>query len=519
METTDVLIVGAGPTGLMLANWLARLGVRVVIADGKDGPTRESRAVIVQSRSMEVYDQLGIPAAEQGQRAETITLWQDDRRIGSVVIGAVGAGLTPHPYPLILEQSRNETLLYEQLLTLGGAVRWRTRFTALATERDGVTATLAGADGARQTVRARYICGADGSHSALRHALGIPFPGSSNARRFYVADVHATGALDEGGANFHFGTADFVLAFPIDARDHVRLIGIAPPPRETDEPLTFAAVRGRIEGPMGIRVRSVEWFASFQVHHRVAAHFRLGRAFLLGDAAHAHSPIGGQGMNTGLLDAQNLAWKLAAVVRGEADDRLLDSYERERRPIARALVRTTDRLFTAITASNVVASFVRGRLLPLLLGRLLRGRAVAPARTVTRTRGPAFARLAFGTVSQLRITYRRSPLSRGRAGAVRGGDRLPFVPLGTSSNFAALQALRPQIHVYGTPAPELRAWCARHPAIALHAFTFTRAARAAGLADGATYLIRPDGYVSLALPRFDEAALTQMLREGWAWTG
>lgn len=517
MEATDVLIIGAGPTGLMLANWLVRLGVRVVIADGKAGPTRESRAVIVQVRSLEVYDQLGIPAAEQGQRAEAITLWQGNQRIGSVALTALGTGITPHPYPLILEQSRNETLLYEHLLTLGGTVRWRTRFTGLAAERDGVTATLEGEDGTRQTVRARYICGADGTHSALRHALGIPFPGSSNASHFYVADVHATGSLDEGRANFYFGTIDFLLAFPLDAHDHVRLIGIAPPPRDEGAPPAFADVREGIEQRMGIQVHTVEWFASFRVNHRVAEHFRLGRAFLLGDAAHAHSPIGGQGMNTGLLDAQNLAWKLAAVVRGDADERLLDRYASERRPIARTLVQTTDRLFTLLTTDNAITGLVRGRLLPLLLGRLLRSRPVTPAHADQRMRGPALARLAFGSVSQLRINYRRSPLSRGRAGTVRGGDRLPFVPFGTSSNFAALEEACPQIHVYGIPAPDLRRWCARHPDFRLHVFPYTRAARAAGFADGATYLLRPDGYVSLALPRFEDQELTRMLRDGWGW--
>lgn len=518
MESTDALIIGAGPTGLMLANWLVRLGVRVLVADSKAGPTHESRAVIVQARSLEVYDQLGIPAAEHGQRVGAITLWQGDRRISSVVVGPLGAGLTPHPYPLILEQSRNEALLYDHLLTLGGAVRWRTRFTGLAAGRDGVTATLQEEDGTRHTVQARYVCGADGAHSPLRHALGIPFPGSSNANRFYVADVRATGCLDAGQANFYFGATDFLLAFPIDAREHFRFIGIVPPTSAQSSAIGFTDLRAHIEQRLGIRVCSVEWFSTFMVHHRVADVFRLGRAFLLGDAAHAHSPVGGQGMNTGLLDAQNLAWKLAAVIRGDAEERLLDSYARERRPVARALVRTTDRLFGVVTARNAATTLVRGRLVPLLLGRLLRGPSSATPRAVRRRRGPALARLAFGFVSQIRIAYPHSPLSRGRAGGVRGGDRLPFVPLGTSSNFAALREARPQIHVYGTPAPGLRAWCTRHPTIPLHVFPHTRAARAAGLAEGATYLLRPDGYISLALPRFDEGALTRMLRQGWGWT-
>ena len=178
--------------------------------------------------------------------------------------------------------------------------------------------------------------------------------------------MRATGSLEAGRANFNFGSADFLLAFPIDDREHFRLIGVVPPRQQTEAAIAFADVQPHIEQRMGIRVGAVDWFATFAVNHRVAASFRRGRAFLLGDAAHAHSPVGGQGMNTGLLDAQNLAWKLAAVIRGDADDRLLESYEGERRPIARTLVRTTDRLFGLITARNAVTALVRGRLLPFI---------------------------------------------------------------------------------------------------------------------------------------------------------
>jgi 2-polyprenyl-6-methoxyphenol hydroxylase-like FAD-dependent oxidoreductase len=517
METTDVVIVGAGPAGLMLANWLVRLGTRVFIADSKAGPTRESRALIVQVRSLEVYDQLGIPAAAHGQRVDGITLWQGHRRIANLQIGALADGLTPYPYPLVLEQSRNETLLYEHLLALGGTVHWRTRFTGLTTDSDGITATFEREEGGTQAVRARYICGADGAHSPLRHLLEIPFPGSSNAGKFYVADVHASGSLEAGRANFNFGSADFALAFPMDDRDHVRLIGVVPPLHPGAAAISFADVQPHVEGRLGVRVHSVEWFATFAVNHRVAAAFRRGRAFLLGDAAHAHSPVGGQGMNTGLLDAQNLAWKLAAVIRGDATEHLLDSYEAERQPFARTLVRTTDRAFGLITARNPAMTLLRGRLIPLILGLLFQRTPTASPAPAKRGRRGGLPNTFFGIIGQIGIAYPRSPLSGGRAGRVRGGDRLPFVPLGTSSNFAALRDAAPQIHVYGTPAPGLRDWCARHPAFHLHTFPYTRAARAAGLAEGATYLVRPDGYVSLALAEFDEVKLSRMLREGWGW--
>ena len=196
---------------------------------------------------------------------------------------------------------------------------------------------------------------------------------------------------------------------------------------------------------MRIDVERVNWFSTYHVHHRVADHFRKGRAFLLGDAAHIHSPVGGQGMNTGIGDAMNLAWKLAAVLHGRADASLLDSYEPERIAFARRLVATTDRAFTGVTSPGAIARRVRLHIVPLLLPLLFGFTAVR--------------RLMFRTVSQTAVNYRASRLSEGRAGAVHGGDRLPWVKPtddGAKDNFAPLTSLDWQVHVYGDASPEIR---------------------------------------------------------------
>lgn len=518
IPTTEVLVVGAGPTGLMLACWLTHLGVRVLVVDRKASPTRESRALGVQARSLEIYDQLGLgeAVAARGCRVEGINLWQGREWVGHLALGSIGTGLTPHPYLFALEQSQNEALLYAHLRALGGEVQWQTALEELAQDATGVTALLLLPDGSVRTVRAAYACGADGSHSAVRRALAVPFEGGTTEQLFYVADVTARGALVEGELNFKLSERTFFLAFPISGPDHFRLIGVMRAAAEQEEG-RFDQVQGDIAG-MGVQVSVVHWFSTYKVSHRVAAHFRQGRVFLLGDAAHVHSPVGGQGMNTGLMDAHNLAWKLAAVVRGAAGERLLDSYEAERRPFARALVNTTDRFFRLFTAPHPLWQRLRGRLVPALVRRVAGARQArrGPAQPA-RQRASLVPATLFGLLSQTRVRYAVSPLSRGRAGRVRGGDRLPWVLLAGGSNFDALRRATPQVHVYGAPPPDLLAWCEQHPAFVLCEFPFTAACRAAGLQENAVYLVRPDGYVSLAQARFEAAEMESMLRDGWGW--
>lgn len=512
--TVDVLIAGAGPTGLLLACELRRRGVRVLVADPKGGPTRESRAMFVQARSLEIYDALGLAreAARQGCPARGASLWSGRRRLGGVAFGPVGAGRTPYPYILAFEQSANEELLSRHLRTLGGEVAWGWALETFTQDAGGVRATLRGPGGERREVEAAYLCGADGAHSPVRHALGTPFEGERSPRTLFVADVAASGALDGAAVNLKLGAESLLLAFPMPGTHNFRLIGMAPGTEPGGEEPTFETVRPLVRSVFGVEVQEVRWFSHYRVSHRVARNFRTGRVFLLGDAAHIHSPVGGQGMNTGLGDAHNLAWKLAAVVRGEAGPGLLASYGPERRPFARSLVNTTDRVFRLISGDGPLARRVRGTVLPAVLGRLLgggdRGGGAGEAPT------PVGA-LAFGLLSQTRLSYPHSPLSVGRAGRVRGGDRLPYVP--GSGNFGALREPGAQLHVYGVPSPGVIAWTARHAGVALRVFPFGGAARRAGLAEDAAYLVRPDGYVSAAQPTFDGAALDQVLAGRWHW--
>jgi hypothetical protein len=302
---------------------------------------------------------------------------------------------------------------------------------------------------------------------------------------------------------------DFLAVFPLAGEGRARLVGTVREEIETEHAkLSWNDVSKQVIEWMRIDVRRVNWFSTYRVHHRVADRFRRGRAFLLGDAAHVHSPVGGQGMNTGIGDAVNLAWKLAAVVGGRAAPSILDSYEPERIAFARRLVATTDRGFTGITSGTALARLVRLHLVPAVFPVLVRSRAVR--------------RLLFRTVSQTSIDYRGGALSAGRAGWIRGGDRLPWVPAGpgggdSPDNFAPLSSLDWQVHVHGEPSAAARAACdARN--LALHVFPWSPNARRAGLRRNAAYLVRPDGYVALAEAGGESSSIPAYL-DAWGIAG
>jgi hypothetical protein len=280
----------------------------------------------------------------------------------------------------------------------------------------------------------------------------------------------------------------------------LRLVGIVRDlPHGEHGQLTFEDVKGKAIEHLKLGIAKVNWFSTYRVHHRVALRFRDRRAFLLGDAAHIHSPVGGQGMNTGIGDAVNLAWKIAAVLKDAAPETLLDTYEPERIPFARRLVATTDRAFTFVTKRGGFASMVRTRIVPLVVPFFSRIGAVR--------------RLLFRTVSQTRVSYRNSPLSVGVAGKVHGGDRLPWVQLGSGEdNFAPLTSLKWQVHVYGEAGSEVREACAEL-GLPLHFFAWQPEMRRAGFQNAAVYLVRPDGYVALADPRADPERLRQYFAE------
>ncbi len=482
----DVLIIGAGPTGLVLALWLTKLGVKVRIIDKTAEPGTTSRALAVQARTLELYRQLDLAefVVEHGHKVPAVNLWVKGERAARLPFETIGEDLSPYSFLEIFPQDQHERLLIERLEKLGVTVERRTELLRFTDEGDHVTASLRKPDGQEEDCTATYIAGCDGAHSLVRETLGTGFAGGTYRQLFYVADVEAAGPSIDGELNVDLDEADFLAVFPLAGKGRARLIGTVRDERaDHADTLKFEDVSTRAIDHLKVHVNNVNWFSTYRVHHRVTEHFREGRAFLLGDAAHIHSPAGGQGMNTGIGDAINLAWKLAAVLASRAPDSLLDSYETERIGFARRLVATTDRVFSFATAEGRVADIVRTRIVPVIFPRVV---ALEPVRDYL-----------FRTVSQITLNYRGMPLSVGSAGQVHGGDRLPWVPSERGDNFAFLSAMIWQIHVYGAARPELTKWCA-DTGVKLHVSAWEAQHEAAGLARDALYLLRPDTYVALA---------------------
>jgi 2-polyprenyl-6-methoxyphenol hydroxylase-like FAD-dependent oxidoreductase len=495
---TDVLVVGAGPTGLMLANQLARHGVRPIIIDRHAGPARETRALGVQARTLEIYAHLGIVerAFDLGRRATGATLWAEGKRTARVPLGDIGQGLSPYPFLLILGQDDNEKLLGEALARHGLAVQWNTELVALSEQPAHVVATVLQAGGTERTLSAGWIAGCDGAHSTVRRLNGIPFEGAPYEHVFFVADTMVTGPMIRGEINVSLWRSGFHLFFPMRGSDHWRVVGIVPSGLRDKESLTFDDVIPSIQSEAGpaLSFQACSWFSTYRIHHRRAQRFASGRSFLLGDAAHIHSPVGAQGMNTGLQDAYNLAWKLALVVSGRARDGLLDSYAAERIPVARRLLETTDRAFSLAVSDRKLAGFFRTR----VLARMLAG-----AMRMERIR-----RLAFNTISQIGIRYRDSPLSQNLAslapGAPHAGDRFPWLRVkrdatGPAENlFALLDDTRWKLLVIGQPVVDMGV-----PESVLQVLHIDGApdnghelARAK-IPRPSFYLLRPDGHIGL----------------------
>ncbi|KAL3466796.1 FAD binding domain-containing protein [Aspergillus heterothallicus] len=506
MSHPDVLIVGAGPTGLVTALWLVRQGISIRIVEKAQTDASTSRALAIQARTLELYRQLDLAddIVAKGHKIQATNVWSEGSHRGRIPIGDIGSGLTPYPFIHIFSQDQHERLLEDRLNSLGVQVERDLELVDFTENETSVTVQLkyrANSNGKEDVEKceATFIVGCDGAHSAVRRVTGIDYTGATYSHIFFVADIEGSGPTINGEAHVTFNQSEFMLLFPYDDNCRARISGaVDDTAAGKGVDITFEDVRSEMVRTLKLQIDKVNWFSTYRSHHRVAASFRKGRAFLVGDAAHIHSPVGGQGMNTGIGDAINLAWKLAAVIKGQAGLDLLDSYETERRAFATQLVNTTDSGFNLVISQSFFAQTLRTWVVPYVAPLLAK---------INHARHKVFQR-----VSQIMINYRHSSLSTGATGYVNGGDRLPWVPVGDVDNFDSLKSITWQVHVYGEPKEDLLGWC-QSKNIPLHIFSWDEKYHDAGLQANSAYLIRPDTYIAVAEPSGNFQALQKYFKD------
>jgi 2-polyprenyl-6-methoxyphenol hydroxylase-like FAD-dependent oxidoreductase len=417
---TDVIIVGAGPTGLSLACQLVRFGIDFVIIEKNSGVTEYSKAIGVQARTLEIYEQLGVveQAIDRGQIAGKIRIIAGGKVRGEVDLSDMGQDLSPYPYLFVLEQSKNEQLLYDYLQSHHQEVWWQTELEHFSQDEQGVTARVKTAEGGSETIAAKYLVGCDGARSPVRHSLGLTFEGSTLERLYYVVDAQIDWAFSSDAGYGCISRDSLTFFFPMAGEKRYRIVGTFPEGFDQNVgEILYETIEQRIKGDtkLFLDISNVKWFSVYKVNTRAVNKFAVGRCFVAGDAAHVHSPAGGQGMNTGIQDAYNLAWKMAFVIKGYASEKLLETYDEERLPNAQRLLETTDRAFNVLVGSNWFFSFMRMKILPLVakyaIGREVVGKNI------------------FSAISQIRINYRKASLSkhdRDKNFQVKAGDRMPY---------------------------------------------------------------------------------------------
>lgn len=472
---TDVLIVGAGPVGLFLANECARRGLRWRLVEARSGQSEYSKALAIFPRTLEVFDMAGIaaPFLEAANRVTWVAVVAPDRHLARIRFTPKE---TPYPFVAMVPQDVTEKLLLAELRRKGGAVEYDTTFVS-AVRHDGYMSAVLDQKGKPMELTAAFVVGCDGAHSAVRHLLNLSFEGAQYEALFMLADVETNEALPADELQLCPSEFGPLAIFPMSSTRR-RIVATVERP-EGDVP-SLDMVRRTLEqrAPAAIEALSMRWSSYFRVHHRQVGRLRVGRMFIAGDAAHIHSPFGGQGMNTGLQDVWNLVWKLVLAVRGRGNEELLDSYTAERRPVIKSVIETTHRLTRVMGTPSKLAQALRDTIIPVV------------------SRLTAFQNRFIQNLSELGIAYGGSPIVAGAGKryfdeSLRGGKGIGnrfLLVLGENAG-ASMKADAQRLCESSDDLVELRA--ARHPGI-----TF----------------VRPDGYVALTDDGRDTTAVLESVR-------
>lgn len=501
----DILIAGAGPTGLAMAAEAIRFGLRYRIVDKAPHGAEHSQALVVQARTLEQFERYDLAqrAIELGRRLHRIRIYSEGHRVMEASFDEIPGN---YPFVLFLPQTETERLLTEHVEAQGGHIERSVQLRAFEDQGEFVTCELAHADGSTERVTCAYLIGADGAHSAVRHGLGIPFEGRSVEYDFFLGDLRVQGDVPEDELDVYLCRGNLVFMGRMDDT-HCRFIVALNDVPMTREP-TLEDFQAAIDvcGIENLRVSEPRWMTAFRISERHTPAYSRGRVFLAGDATNVHSPVGGQGMNTGIQDAANLMWKISLVQTGRAQGSLLASYDRERKPISDALLDVTSVALRAVTSSNWLLEQIRDE----LLARIGTMEAVQ-----SRLRG---------SVSEIGIHYRRSEIVRdaGGSGLLRAGDRAPDCEVvdETGTRFRMFDLLREPLHTLVATKPGDGVDLA-HLARLLGEYRDVMQGcvlldgdedflKLYGGAGATLYVIRPDGYIGFRGSCSDIDAL-----EGW----
>ena len=509
-----MLICGAGPVGLVLALWLQRFQVPFRIIDKAPAPGLASRALIVQSRILEYYRQLGIVdrIIAAGNKFGALYLTGNGRVKGKLILDDAGRDCSKYPYSFVLPQDIHEKILEEILMEQGVKIERNVELMNVTQSPENVQVTMKNLQNdTQETITVEYLAGCDGARSFVRKAAGIRMEGGTYGKRFYVADVHIDPStpmlVPPESANMNLSPSDFCMLIPFEDRGNCRMVGYVPEQLADKKDVTFEDIEQRASKVTRLKYNGAAWFSTYNLHHRVASHFRTGRIFLCGDACHLHSPTGGQGMNAGIVDATNLAWKLASVLINSAPASILDTYEPERQAFAKLLVSTTDMIFSWISGSTMIGWFFRSAILSYVVPFMMKFAVMR--------------KNMFLMVSQLKVAYPQSSLSRNVLNMTKGkalaGDRLPWIDGDDKlpDNHDSLAICSWQVHVYGDVKRDF-VKSLQEQGLPLNVYPWSPRTKLAGLVEDAVYLLRPDGHIGCISSQIDAPALWQYARDSGA---
>lgn len=503
-QKTDIVIVGAGPSGLMTANFLQKFDIDFVIIDFKTSPTVESRALAVSARSMEIYQQLGLDnqVLDEATKVHGFQLFSNGKLKTEINTKSIGKGLSEFDNMMtVFEQNKNETLLYKNLTSLGGEVYWKTTFDSLEITKEAAKVKL-NYEGKEHTVYAKYIIGCDGASSSVRRAGSFTFKGGTYENKFFVADVIIQSNFQPNRLILAPADNIFSAFFPMKGKGRYRLVGSLPE-QYIDQNIDFHTIRDTVKeySKLDIQYEKINWFSVYKLHHRAVNNFREGRIFLVGDSAHIHSPAGGQGMNTGLQDAHNLAWKMAFVLKGFADEKLLDTYNEERMPFAKWVLGFTDRGFTILSSKKWYIVLFRKYIVLNLIGKLAKIKL--------------FLKNGFQVISQIWVNYRGLTLAHSNDTKqklkFKVGDRFPFFEKNGFANFS--KPCFYLIKIGESENSDVKAQLTALPfPIEFKCFTFNKVWENLGVVKPIYILVRPDMFIGLIMDQLSIEKIKSYLK-------